>query len=83
MEDAYVFGNLIRKNNNFKKTQKEYQNIRSSRIRLIHNKSLNQARLNHLKNPILVFIRNILMKYTRIISSRMEVIWSYNVTKKL
>ena len=83
MEDAYVFGNLIRKNNNFKKTQKEYQNIRSSRIRLIHNKSLNQARLNHLKNPILVFIRNILMKYTRIISSRTEVIWSYNVTKKL
>jgi len=83
MEDAYVFGNLIRKNNNFKKTQKEYQNIRFSRIKLIHNKSLNQARFNHLKNPILVFIRNVLMKYTRIISSRTKAIWSYNVTKKL
>ena len=83
MEDAYVFGNLIRKNNNFKKTQKEYQNIRFSRIKLIHNKSLNQARFNHLKNPILVFIRNVLMKYTRIISIRTKAIWSYNVTKKL
>jgi salicylate hydroxylase len=83
MEDAYVFGNLIRKNNNFKKTQKEYQNIRFSRVKLIHNKSLNQARLNHLKNPIFVFVRNALMKYTRIISSRTKAIWSYNVTKKL
>ena len=84
LEDAYAFGNLIKKHNyGFKKVQKEYQNIRLNRIRLIHRKSLNQAKLNHLDNPILVLLRNVLMKYTRIISIRMDAIWSYRISKQL
>ena len=84
LEDAYAFGNLIKKHNyDFKKVQNEYQNIRLNRIRLIHRKSLNQAKLNHLDNPILVLLRNALMKYTRIISIRMDAIWSYRISKQL
>ena len=84
LEDAYAFGHLIKKHNNdFEKAQKEYENIRLNRIRLIHKKSLNQAKLNHLNNPILVFLRNVFMKYTRIILIRMNDIWSYRISKKL
>ena len=84
LEDAYSFGNLITKyNNDFEKAQLEYQNIRLNRIRLIHRKSTNQAKFNHLSNPILVFLRNILMKYTRIILIRTNAIWSYRISKKL
>ena len=78
------FGNLITKyNNDFKKAQIEYQNIRLDRIKLIHRKSINQAKLNHLKNPILVYLRNILMRFTGIISIRTNAIWSYKISKKL
>ena len=84
LEDAYAFGNLITKyNNDFKKAQIEYQNIRLDRIKLIHRKSINQAKLNHLKNPILVYLRNILMRFTGIISIRTNAIWSYKISKKL
>jgi salicylate hydroxylase len=84
MEDAYAFGNLITKfNNDFEKAQIEYQNIRLNRIKLIHRKSTNQAKLNHLKNPILVYLRNVLMRFTGIISIRMNAIWSYKISKKL
>jgi salicylate hydroxylase len=84
LEDAYAFGNLITKfNNDFEKAQIEYQNIRLNRIKLIHRKSTNQAKLNHLKNPILVYLRNALMRFTGIISIRMNAIWSYKISKKL
>jgi len=84
LEDAYAFGNLITKyNNDFKKAQIEYQNIRLNRIKLIHRKSTNQAKLNHLKNPILVYLRNVLMRFTGIISIRTNAIWSYKISKKL
>ena len=84
LEDAYTFGNLIHKhNNNFENSQKEYENIRLRRIRSIHAKSLNQAKLNHLKNPILVFIRDMLMRYTKVISIRTKSIWSYDISKNL
>jgi 2-polyprenyl-6-methoxyphenol hydroxylase-like FAD-dependent oxidoreductase len=84
LEDAYAFGNLITKyNNDFKKAQIEYQNIRLNRIKLIYRKSTNQAKLNHLKNPILVYLRNVLMRFTGIISMRTNAIWSYKISKKL
>ena len=63
--------------------QIEYQNIRLNRIKLIHRKSTNQAKLNHLKNPILVYLRNVLMRFTGIISMRTNAIWSYKISKKL
>ena len=84
LEDAYTFGNLIHKhNNNFENSQKEYENIRLRRIRSIHAKSLNQAKLNHLTNPILVFVRDMLMRDTKVISIRTKSIWSYDISKNL
>ena len=84
LEDAYAFGNLLhRHNSDFRKTQNIYQQLRIDRIKSIHIQSLNQAKLNHLSNPILIFFRNLLMKYTGVISNRTKNIWSYDITKAL
>ena len=84
LEDAYAFGNLLhRHNSDFRKTQNRYQQLRIDRIKSIHIQSLNQAKLNHLSNPILIFFRNLLMKYTGVISNRTKNIWSYDITKAL
>ena len=83
LEDSYVLGNLICKNqNNLIIAQTKYHQLRIKRVRSIYRKSLNQGRLNHLKNPFLVFLRNMLMKYTNIISNQTKSIWLYNVTNE-
>ena len=83
LEDSYVLGNLINKyQNNFITAQSKYHQLRIKRVRSIYRKSLNQGRLNHLKNPFLVFLRNMLMKYTNIISNQTKSIWFYDVTNE-
>ena len=80
LEDAFIFGHLINKyRNDFKKSQKKYNFLRVNRVNSIYIKSLNQAKLNHLSNPFLILLRNLLMKYTNIISNRTKDIWSYDV----
>ena len=84
LEDAYAFGYLLSKHNNdIEKAQKNYQKLRLKRIRFIHKSSLFQAKLNHLSNPFLVRLRNILMRYTGVISYRTKSIWSYDITAEL
>ena len=83
LEDSYVLGNLISKHqNDLIIAQTKYHQLRIKRVRSIYRKSLNQGRLNHLKNPFLVFLRNMLMKYTNIISNQTKSIWLYNVTNE-
>ena len=84
LEDAYVFGKLASKfRNNFKKIQYSYQKIRLKRVIKIKNESERQGFLNHLSNPLLVYSRNMFMKYTPIISSRIKKIWTYNPDKEI
>ena len=83
LEDSYVLGNLIAKHkDDLKIAQTKYNKLRIKRVRSIYRKSLNQGKLNHLKNPLLVFLRNMLMKYTSIISSQIKSIWFYDVTNE-
>lgn len=84
LEDAFIFGHLINKyRDDFKKSQKKYNFLRVNRVNSIYIKSLNQAKLNHLSNPFLILLRNLLMKYTNIISNRTKDIWSYDVNAVL
>ena len=84
LEDAYVFGKLVLKfRNNFKKIQYSYQKIRLKRVIKIKNESERQGFLNHLSNPLLVYSRNMFMKYTPIISSRIKKIWTYDPDKEI
>ena len=82
LEDSYVLGQLISKHNNIKIAQAKYNKLRINRVRTIYRKSLNQGKLNHLRNPLLVFLRNFLMKYTNIISTQTKSIWLYDVTNE-
>ena len=84
LEDAYAFGYLLNKHNtNIEIAQKNYQELRLKRLRSIYKSSLFQAKLNHLSNPFLVRLRNILMRYSGIIYYRSKSIWSYDITTKL
>ncbi len=84
LEDAYVFGYMLSKyKNNLSRAQNEYNKFRIKRVRTIYNKSINQGKLNHLSNPFLVNLRNILMKSTNFIKNRTNKIWSYDVTSIL
>ncbi len=78
LEDAYVLGELFVKNNkNYGLAQKIYKKNRSKRIKYIQRRSLNQAKLNHIKNPIISTIRNIIMRHTPIMSLMTKKIWEY------
>ena len=84
LEDAYIFGNLINLyKNDIIKSQTKYNHIRLKRVRKIHKMSLNQAKFNHLGNPLAIFLRNSLMKYTNIVSLRTRGIWNYDITEDL
>ena len=79
LEDAYVFGMLVSKfKNDFNKIQIAYQKIRLKRIHQIQLLSERQGLLNHLKNPFLIFCRNLIMKYSSVISRRVKLVWNYD-----
>lgn len=80
IEDAYTFGYLCHELKcEFDNVQKMYQLLRIKRNKKIQKMSLNQGKLNHLKNPFLVFLRNQLMKKTDIVSKRLKNIHNYDV----
>ena len=79
LEDAYVFGMLVSKfKNDFNKIQIAYQKIRLKRIHQIQLLSERQGLLNHLKNPFLILCRNLIMKYSSVISRRVKLVWNYD-----
>ena len=83
LEDAFILGNLLHKHkNDLSLAQIKYKELRIKRIRSIYKKSLNQGKLNHFSNPFFIFLRNLLMKYTNIISIRTRSVWSYDVTEE-
>ena len=78
LEDVYEFSKILKSNDSqFLKTQKEYQSKRLKRIRFINKASMNQGKLNHINNPLLVFFRNFIMKNTNIVSLMTRKIWEY------
>jgi salicylate hydroxylase len=84
IEDAYTFGNLaIKLNCDFEKVQKNYEQIRLKRNNWIQSTSLFQGRLNHLSNPISIFLRNLIMRYTPILRMRTKKIWDYDADEKI
>ena len=86
LEDAFIFGNLLIKHNSeIKKTQNIYELSRINRIKKISYLSLRQGYLNHISNPIIIYFRNLVMKYLpefAMRSLRLHV-WNYDVDKAL
>ena len=86
LEDAYIFGNLLIKyGSDINKTQNAYEALRVKRIKTIANMSLRQGHLNHISNPIIVFLRNFVMQYfpSLAIGSVREKIWNYDPEEEI
>jgi len=86
MEDAFIFGNLIIKyNSDISSAQSSYEKLRMQRIKMISKLSLRQGYLNHLSNPLIVFIRNLIMKYFSFLAMRSikSNVWNYDPQKDI
>ena len=86
LEDAYIFGNLsIKYGSDINKTQNAYEALRAKRIKTIANMSLRQGHLNHISNPIIVYIRNFVMQYfpSLAIGSVRKKIWNYDPEEEI
>ncbi len=79
LEDAHIFAQLLIKNiENIQQAQKEYENIRIPRIKKIQEFSKIQGFLNHISNPLIIYIRNFIMRtFPSLINYRLSDIWSY------
>ena len=86
MEDAFIFGNLIIKyNSDISSAQSSYEKLRMHRIKMISKLSLRQGYLNHLSNPLVVLIRNFVMKYLSFLAMRSikSNVWDYDPKKDI
>ena len=84
LEDAFIFGTLAKYfTNDFEKIQNYYEKLRLNRVHLIQTASEKQAFYNHVSNPILVKVRNFLLKNTNIALRRTKNIYNYNALNEL
>ncbi len=84
LEDAFIFGNLANHfNNDYEKIQSNYDLLRLKRAHTIQSSSEKQAFYNHVSNPLLLKIRNFLLKNTNIAMRRTENIYNYNALNEL
>ena len=85
LEDAYAFGKLIhRYKGDIKNSQRAYENLRLPRIHKIKSLSERQGFLNHIKNPILVMGRNMIIKYAPSIGMHsVKRVWNYDIDNAL
>ena len=80
IEDAYCFGLLYSKLENLEKALNLYQQIRLKRGNWIQKRSKLQAKFNHISNPTLMKIRNLLVK--KISISSLKSVHSYDANKE-
>ena len=86
LEDAFIFGRLLTKyNSDIIKAQNAYEAMRIKRINTIANMSLRQGHLNHISNPIIVYLRNFVMKHfhSLALKSIREKIWNYDPVEEI
>lgn len=84
LEDAFIFGTLANNfNNDYGKIQSCYNSLRLKRAHAIQSSSEKQAFYNHVSNPLLLKIRNFLLKNTNIAMRRTKNIYNYNALKEL
>ena len=84
IEDAYTFAMLCKQNNgNFIDAQKTYDLLRSKRTKKMQKASMLQGKIYHMKNPLLVFARNSVMKYTNIPGNDLKKIHDYDAHQEV
>ena len=79
IEDGYSFAKLLSDGDNLWDAQNRYERIRKPRVKMITRLSKEQALHNHISNPLLRKIRNLLMSKTPIIDKQMDRIYRFEL----
>ena len=83
IEDSYCLAEIIDKKEFIYDAKKLFDNLRLSRCRNIYKRSLRQAKLNHISNPLLTFFRNKLMSFLPLANFMVRDIHSYDLDAEL
>ena len=84
IEDAYTFAFFAGELDcDFQRVQALYEKVRLERNNKVQSTSMMQGKLNHIKNPVGAFIRNLIIQYTPMISIRTKNIWGYDVDAEI
>ena len=81
IEDAYCLASLIKEKEDLNIIVRKYDRLRNSRGRWIQKRSKLQGIFNHVSNPILAKIRNLVTKI--IMNNSVNKLHSYNLIKEL
>ena len=84
IEDSYCLAEILHKKDLLKDdTKKIFNDLRLSRCRNIYKRSLRQAKLNHISNPLLALIRNKLLSFLPLADLMVRDIHSYDLDLEL
>ena len=83
IEDSYCLAEILNKKEFIEDVKKIFDDFRLSRCRNIYKRSLRQAKLNHISNPLLIFFRNKLLSYLPLANFMVRDIHSYDLDEEL
>ncbi len=83
IEDSYCLAEILDKKELTDEAKKIFDDLRLSRCKNIYKRSLRQAKLNHISNPLLIFLRNKLLSYLPIANFMVRDIHSYDLDAEL
>jgi len=83
IEDSYCLAEIIDKKEFIYDAKKLFDDLRLSRCRNIYKRSLRQAKLNHISNPLLTFFRNKLLSNLPLANFMVRDIHSYDLDAEL
>ena len=84
IEDAYSFAMACKeKIVNLRDAQEAYNFVRNKRTKKIQRLSMMQGKIYHMKNPLLVSVRNAVMKYTNIPGNDLKRIHDYDAYNEM
>ncbi len=83
IEDSYCLAEILEKKELTDEVKKIFDDLRLSRCKNIYKRSLRQAKLNHISNPLLIFLRNRLLGYLPLANFMVRDIHSYDLDAEL
>ncbi len=84
IEDSYCLAEILHKKDLLKDDKKKiFNDLRLSRCRNIYKRSLRQAKLNHISNPLLALIRNKLLSFLPLADLMVRDIHNYDLDLEL
>ena len=83
IEDSYCVAEILEKKELMNEAKKIFDDLRLSRCKNIYRRSLRQAKLNHISNPLLTLLRNKLLSFLPLADFMIRDIHSYDLDAEL